>query len=217
MQRVASQKIEYLKLQTVFLTHLHSDHTLDLVTLLQINDSTPLIARKTPLNIYGCEGTGAWFDTLMLAFPGIYPSTYELSITEFGKSQWNWEGFSISTILTKHTDNSIAFRFNLADGSFVYTGDATLTEELIEFCTGVDLLICECSFPAGWETIDHMNSDTLGDLAEGAKPKHLVVTHRYPPAISCDIREEIGRKFKGKITLAVDGSKFHLERTEGLE
>ncbi|MHC1783614.1 MAG: MBL fold metallo-hydrolase [Anaerolineaceae bacterium] len=210
LQRAALHNVDYLELRNIFLTHLHPDHTLDLVSLLQINESTPEVIRTTPLDIFGCSGTMSWFDSLMVAFPGLYPSTYSLSISEFGKARRNWEDFQVTTMLTHHTDSSLAYRFDHPEGSFVFTGDAIFSDELSQLCSGVDLLISECSFPADWKTTEHMNSETVGYLAKCANPKHLVLTHLYPPAINTNIKMEIAKQYQGEITMALDGAKFLL-------
>src|SRR5512133_2189862 len=102
LQRAAQFGVNYLKLDTIFLTHLHSDHTLDLVTFFQVNDSTPNETRLTPLKIYGCLGTKAWYKKIMQAYPGISPISYSLKIKENGQNSWSWGGLKISSILTGH-------------------------------------------------------------------------------------------------------------------
>lgn len=208
ISRAALQGVDYLQLQTIFLTHLHSDHTLDLVTLLQANDSTPGVERRIPLSIYGCVGTREWFDRLMIAYPGVSPSTYPFDIIENGRATWSWSKVQVSSFLTGHTANSLAYRFTEGEGSFVFTGDAVFSEDLIDFCSGVDLLLTECSFPEKYPTRDHLSADQVGILADQAGVRHLAVTHQYPPALAVDIAKQIGRYYSGSLTLARDGSSF---------
>ena len=208
--KAALAGIDYLKLGTVFLTHLHSDHSLDLVTLLQASDSHPIDNRSASFKLIGPLGTKAWYDKLMEVFPGIAPSSYAFEITEMGNSSWLWEEFQISTFLTGHTQTSLAYRFEGGEGSFVYTGDAVFSGALVDFCKNVDLLVCECSFPKGWNTTDHMTADRVGVLANRAAVKHLVVTHRYPPALTVDLSSQIGESFSGPIAIAKDGSAFSI-------
>lgn len=208
LQRAAQFGVEYLGIKTLFLTHHHSDHTLDLVTFLQANDSNPDGTRLAPLQIYGCLGTKAWYEKLMQAYPGISPSSYKLTIAENGQSSWFWSGLKVSTILTGHTETSLAYRFDGQEGSFIYTGDAVFSEELVIFSSNADLLVCECSFPTGWKTTDHMRAAEVGELAQRAGVKQLAVTHRYPPSLRADISFQIGEFYSGRITIAKDGSVF---------
>ena len=45
------------ELKRVFVSHLHSDHVLDLITLLQASNATPGWTREQPLELFGCHGT----------------------------------------------------------------------------------------------------------------------------------------------------------------
>ena len=212
LQKAAQAGIDYINLDTVFLTHLHSDHTLDLITFLQANDSNPTEKRTTPLQVYGCVGTKAWYKKLMEAFPGISPSTYSFAIAEMKQYVWTWRELQVSSILTGHTETSLAYRFEGNEGSFVFTGDAVLSNDLFEFCANADLLICECSFPSGWVSQDHMTADKVGLLAKTAAVKHIAVTHQYSPALAVDIFSQIAESYSGKITIAKDGSSFAIEK-----
>ena len=209
LYKAAQQGLDYFHLQTIFLTHLHSDHTLDLVTLIQANESTPGVNNRKPLGIFSCSGTREWFEKLMIAFPGISPS-YSFSIFEKGQNTWDWADLHVSTFLTGHTDNSLAYRFDGKDGSFVFTGDAVFSEGLIDFCSGADLLISECSFPEGQRNPEHLSANQVGILAEKACVHHLAITHQYPASLAVDLAKQIGRQYSGKLTLAHDGSSFSL-------
>ena len=125
-------------------------------------------------------------------------------IIGFGKS------FRVSSFLTGHTENSLAYRFEDQNSSFVFTGDTIYSDGLVQFCENTDLLISECSFPAGWKTDDHMTADLVGLLSKKAKVKQLVFTHQYPPAHDVDIKSQIGEFYQGKITEAKDGASFTL-------
>ena len=93
LQRSVKSGVDFMKLQTIFLTHLHSDHTLDLITFLQANGSNFTGARSLPLQIYGCIGTKNWYDKVMVAFEGIAPISYSLDVIENGQNNWVWEEF----------------------------------------------------------------------------------------------------------------------------
>src|SRR5512143_1075017 len=62
LARLAAAGIDYRDLDHLFLTHHHSDHTLDLVTLLQDYDSTPGWVRRKPFHLIGCRGTQAFYE-----------------------------------------------------------------------------------------------------------------------------------------------------------
>lgn len=146
----------------------------------------------------------------MQIYPGISPHNYELQIREMVDGKFELNDVVISTTLSGHTRDSICYRFDTPEGSVVYTGDCVASVSLDQFCSNVDLLICECSFPAGWPTSDHMNADAAGKLAARANVKMLVATHLYPPAAEVDLQAQIHQYFTGPVSIAQDGSKYLL-------
>jgi len=214
VHQAAAAGVDPLQLETIFLSHLHSDHTLDLVTLIQNNDSTPGFERAAPLNLYGCLGTRRLYENLMSAYPGMSPRTYELHICELAEDQFEWNGIQVSTTHSGHTADSICYRFDSPQGTLVYTGDCAAEAPLSSFCADADVLICECSFPSGWAACDHMNADSAGKLAAGARVKRLIITHLYPPAAQVDLAAQIRQYFAGPVLIARDGDSFSLNKAE---
>jgi ribonuclease BN (tRNA processing enzyme) len=211
VHKAASCGVDLFSLQHIFLTHLHSDHTLDLVTFIQMNDSTPRRQRKTPVHLTGCRGTQAFFEGLMQVYPGIAPSSYALHIRELGEERFEQGGIQISTAYSHHTPVSLCYRFDMPEGSLVFTGDCAAGASLEQFCSGVDLLIGECSFPSGYPTADHMNADTLGQLAARSGVKRLVATHLYPAALEVNLADQIHQWYNGPVIIAQDGLRLELK------
>ena len=76
---------------------------------------------------------------------------------------------------------------------------------------GCDLLVCECSLPREMGIPEHLTPEQCGELAAAAAPKHLALTHFYPPVENVDIRHVVGVRYAGPVTLAVDGWHFDFE------
>jgi ribonuclease BN (tRNA processing enzyme) len=205
ISRLATAGFSTDLIDTLLLTHLHPDHTLDLATLMQIFDSAPNARRSNPFHIIGCRGTQDFYERLLGLYPAITPETYTVDVREVFRDEFKCGGLKIRCVPTGHTPVSVAYRIEDGKHSVVYSGDAVKNGELCSLSSGADVLICECSFPAGWETPDHMNADGVGRLVKQAGVKKLVVTHRYPPALAVDIRSQIQKHFDGDIVLAVDG------------
>lgn len=195
-------------LDTLLITHLHSDHTLDLATLLQVFDSTPNPRRIRPFKIIGCHGTQEYYSRLLEAYPSISPESYKVKVTEVGKSQFMIGDLHLRSALSGHTPSSVGYRFVESGSVFVYSGDAVPHSDLDTLSANADVLVCECSFPAGWDTPDHMNADMVGMLAERAGVKKLIITHRYPPALEVDLKAQIQKYYSGNVVLAEDGMRF---------
>jgi ribonuclease BN (tRNA processing enzyme) len=208
MARLASAGVSYRELEYVFLTHLHSDHTLDLATFLQINDSTPGWTRTRPIHLTGCRGTQHFFDQLMQVYPGIAPQAYAMDIRELATERIAFDGWIIETARTGHTGSSIAYRIQADGRVIVYTGDAKENAELARIARDADVFVCECAFPTGYPTNDHMTADAVGRVAQTARVRKLVLNHLYPPALEVDIVTQVHALFDGEIIVAVDGMQM---------
>ena len=199
-------QIDYL-----FLSHLHPDHTLDLITLLQVFNSAPETVRQKKFTIIGCRGCNEFLLHIYDLYPDVFPSGYSLEIREVYRDEFLLGDLRVQSGPTAHTESSVAFRMEEGGRSLVYSGDASRQGELTQLACGVDLLISECSFPAGWQTEDHLNADEIGLIAQKSNAKSLVVTHLYPPALRVDLLSQIHQHYQGKAQIAVDGLRLSLE------
>jgi len=89
----------------------------------------------------------------------------------------------------------------------VYTGDATESAELVRLARDADVFVCECAFPSGYPTTDHLTADAVGRIARAANVKRVVLTHLYPPALDVDIAAQVLAEYAGEIIVAVDGTR----------
>ena len=70
-------------------------------------------------------------------------------------------------------------------------------------------MVCECSLPATMAIREHLTPEQCGTLAGRAQPRHLVLTHFYPPVEQVDIEAAVAASFAGRVTLARDG--WHID------
>jgi ribonuclease Z len=160
--------IPYSKLDKVFLTHLHGDHTSDLITMYTFG---PCQDRKTPLKIWGpsgniaSEGTAAFCTNLInlmkwheLSFSfeqtGYGPGNdgYDINCTELDWKTtgiaYNQNGVTITHFPAAHTRNgSISYRLDWNGLSMVFSGDTKPNDYMIANAQGVDVLIHEMVVP----------------------------------------------------------------------
>ncbi len=162
----ASLKLPVNKLNKVFLTHLHADHTGDVITL---SGSYAKVGRADgPISLWGPSGTEprlgtrhfvesieealAW-DTQAGRGP-INPDSMKIVVSEFDFSQnqvvYEENGVKISSFPVVHAlSGAVGYRIDFADLSFVYSGDTCACWPLVRACEGgVDLLVHECFPPA---------------------------------------------------------------------
>lgn len=205
LPRLQRAGVSYRELHLLLLTHLHPDHTLDLVTLLQANNATPGWRRTDPLRVIGPRGTRRFIERLYQAFEGISPEAYELRVDELLESQHDVDGWHLESARTGHTESSLAYRLEAEDSSIAFSGDAAEVKSIGRVARGADLLVCECSFPEGAGTSDHLTPRQAGEAARQGGVKRLLLSHLYPLTLQHDLVREAGAVFEGTVEVAQDG------------
>ncbi len=218
------------RLSRVFLTHLHTDHTLGLPDLLL----TPwVLERKVPLHVFGPGGTASMVSHIRAAFaadvearleglepanptghearveevePGLVYEDENVRVTAFPVSHGYWE-------------QAFAYRFETPDRVIVISGDTAPTRAVVEACRGCDILVHEVYSQAGFEGRDpvwqeyhagsHTSGPALGRLAADADPGLLVLTHQLlwgatPQELVAEVRSE----FSGPVAYGRDLDVF---------
>lgn len=211
LSRLESAGFTLTQLHHLLLTHFHPDHTLDLATLLQVFNYAPGAERRLPFTITACPGIEDFYRRMLELYPELFPLSYELKLKQVFQDVFSIGRLKIRCAPTGHTPESIAYRLEDGRHSLVYSGDASPRGELVLLADKADLLVCECSFPAGWETEDHLNAETAGVIAQQAGVKSLVLTHTYPPAQAVDLVAQVQKFYAGAVRLAVDGMQLKLE------
>ncbi|MEJ2264044.1 MAG: ribonuclease Z [Anaerolineales bacterium] len=203
--RMAAHGVSYQELDVVLITHLHPDHVLDLLTLLQANNATPGWSRQKSLTIIGCQGIQTFLEAQFRLFDGLEPETYSLKIYEMGAELINFESWNVTSVFSMHTPASLAYRISHQGKALVYSGDAASPDNLTHLAREASLLLCECSLPRGWETADHLSPQQIGILAQKARVERVVLTHRYPQSIEADVVSDVKAYFDGEVMAAIDG------------
>jgi len=206
LARLAAAGVSYRRIRRVFVSHLHSDHVLDLVTLLQASNATPGWTREEPLELVGCHGLGTFVESITRLFDGTAPENFPIRITEMGNERRQFEGWTLETALTQHTPESIGFRVEADGATVVYSGDAVECPALRNLARDATVFVCECSFPRGWHTCDHVTADGAGRMAQTANARRLVLSHLYPPAQEADVAGQARAEYEGEVVVAVDGT-----------
>jgi len=139
----------------VFLTHLHSDHVIDLPELYLYPWASQ--GRTTPFEVWGPDGTKAMMQNLQKAFafdirirrdvdekfPGNGIKVIATDIREGIVYQAN--GVKVTAFLVDHgpVKPAYGYRVEYRQHSIVLSGDTRPSENLVKFAKGADLLIHE--------------------------------------------------------------------------
>jgi len=204
--RAARFGVQVQDLDGVILSHLHPDHTGDLVPLL-FAFRNPEWARSKPLWLWGPPGLAQHLGALESVYGSwIEPLGYERRVAELFESVVSVGSWQLKTVPVRHGLPAIACALIDSEGrKLVYSGDTEPCEELISLAAGADLLILECSFPEGRVSPGHLTPGQAGRIAARAGAKRLVLTHFYPACRGHDVAGACAKTYRGEITMAWDG------------
>jgi ribonuclease BN (tRNA processing enzyme) len=189
--------LEMPKLTHVFITHLHSDHTLGLPDLM----FTPWVMfRSEPLHVFGPPGTEHMVHALQEAYrddvenrtqgkqphepgwtaiakdvqPGVIYQDANVKVTAFKVPHTGWK-------------SAYGYTFETKDRTVVVSGDCTPNEEIVRQCNGCDVLVHEVYSMKAFAKIEpqwqryhaqsHTSTKELAEIAKRAHPKLLVLSH----------------------------------------
>ena len=155
----------------------------------------------------GCPGTQSLYEGLLRVYPTVKPRSFEFDIREVDAARLMFNGWIIETAQSGHTATSIAYRIEARGKAIMYTGDAKENPALVQIARDADVFVCECAFPRGYPTDDHMTADAVGRAAHAARAKRVVLNHLYPPALEVDIAAQVRAEYAGEIIIAVDGTR----------
>jgi ribonuclease BN (tRNA processing enzyme) len=197
--------LEPTNLRIAFLTHLHADHTLGLADLIL----TPwIMGRKEPLELYGPVGTRDMVRHILEAYDsdiktrteGLEHSNrtgYKVNVHEITPGVvYKDANVTVKAFNAYHgsPQNTFGYRFEAPDRVIVISGDATPKSDVLQNCSGCDVLIHEVYTQASFDKVSpewkqyreafHTSARQLAEIANKAKPKLLVLYHRANPG--CD-------------------------------
>ena len=205
LRQCARAGYSYKDIDRVFYSHLHPDHTIDMVPLLFATKYTPGFERTRPLSFYGPVGFKSFFNQYVRLFnEEIIRGEYELSVEEITERDLSIGRLTVKSAAMAHTENAIGYRFEYENKSLVYSGDTDVCDGIIDLASEADLLILECSFPDDQKIMGHLTPTEAGQIASLAGAKRLVLTHLYPPVDENKIKQTAQKQFAGDITIAFD-------------
>jgi ribonuclease Z len=229
-QRMAQAGISGRDIDAVLLTHLHSDHIID---LFQLVISSWHQGRDRPQRVFGPPGTYNYVDGLVSLWQTEMeqrieherrPSALALQteVTEIKPGEAVAFGaMRVRAVEVDHKPvrHAYGFVFETDEARLVISGDTRPCDALTEAARGADLLLHEVFVHHEMkvaqgvrtaETIDrvasyHTLSSDVGKVAARAGAKWLALTHFVPPDCDTDaLAKEIAADFDGKITMGED-------------
>ena len=229
-QRLLGAGCPGAELDAVLLTHLHSDHVVDLYQLIV---SSWHQGRERPQRIFGPAGTRAFAEATMAVWRREReqrivwerrPSTaaLELEVVEFEEGVvFEQDGLRIFAFEVDHrpVQPAFGFRFETPGCRVALSGDTAVCDNLVAWAKDVDLLVHECFIheemlarrggraDPGLENVAayHTLSSEVGKVAQRAGARLLVLNHFVPVEFDRDaLLREVTADFAGPVVIGED-------------
>lgn len=217
-------------LHRILLTHLHSDHVMDLGHLLI---TRWILGQNAPLRLWGPAGTKRHVEKALDLLDWDIEVRRE-HMEERGRPEVAVREIDEGDVLTlgevrvtafrvEHgpVDPAFGFRFDAGDRAVVISGDTRPSDNLIRHAREVDVLIHECTDATktswvpgcGWPTREakvaalasyHTQPDQVGKVAARAGVKTLVLYHLMPGSGAAELAAAAAGDFAGKVVVGED-------------
>lgn len=164
LRQLVAGHVGYLQIGSVFLTHLHDDHTGDLAALLSFQWTN---GKTTPTDVYGPFGTASMVEAAV----SFFHANVEIRTVDEGRSvdavrQFHGHDATAATpqvifkddkitvtavqnthyparSLARMPDRSFAYRFDTPHRSIVFSGDTAYSQNLVTLAHNADVFVCE--------------------------------------------------------------------------
>jgi len=228
-RRVAAAGIHVSKITHLFLTHLHSDHTIGYPDVIL----TPgVIGRSEPLEVFGPKGILEMTNNIMEAYKldiqerldGLEPANPNGYIIHSHETieglVYSNDTVRVEAFRVNHgTLDSFGYKFTLPDRVVVISGDTALSGNLIQYAKGCDILIHEVYSAEGlknrtkdwreYHSSVHTSTIDLAKIANEVKPKLLILYHQlFMGRSDEDMVKEITAHYDGLVKSGKDLDEF---------
>ena len=239
-QRMAQAGIKGSEIDAVLLTHMHSDHIVD---LFQLVISSWHQGRDKPMRVFGPSGTYRYVDGMVSLWQNEMeqrilherrPSAVALQTEVIEMTPDEVVEFGAMRVRAVEVDHkpvrhAYGYVFETNEAKLAISGDTRPCDALIEAVRGADLLLHEVFVHHAMKAVDgvrtaetidqvasyHTLSSDVGKVAAKAGVKWLALTHFVPPDCDTDaLHKEVSADFSGKITMGEDLMTLNVESGE---
>ena len=226
-QRIRQEHLSFVKIEAVFISHIHGDHCFGLFGLLS---TMSLYHRVAPLHIFGPQNLGPIIKFYLSYFGQdlgyeivFHPITAKSPVVIAGVPAMTTKNVTVTAFPLNHKMDCYGYRFDeivtprrnpWKPRSYAYVSDTAPFPELASYVKDVDLLYHEATYPAGMEDkaqqYYHSTSLQAARCARDAGARQLIIGH-YSSRIKdiSSLAEECREIFPESFTVN-DGDIFEI-------
>ena len=219
------QRIDYVDVDAVVISHLHADHFLDLVPYSYALTYAP---RQQPVPVDRWPGTDCPPARSSTCRPGRRSCSAAWSgLGQRGPDRERVRAARVRPVdeieigpiriafqPVPHFTETFAMSISSTNGSgrIVYGADSSPTEALAEFARDADLMLVEATLPRPERTgmRGHLTPEEAGGHAKGAAAKRLLLVHISDELDADWARDEAAEAFGGPVEVAREGAVFEV-------
>ncbi|MGH3368966.1 MAG: MBL fold metallo-hydrolase [Nocardioidaceae bacterium] len=200
------------ELDAVWLSHLHADHTIDLLNAYYALAFGHLPARA-PVPVYAPSGLAEQLAGFF-AQPNaeFLSSVLDIQVLEDGHELSVGE-LTLTSRTVEHGCEAYGARVVAGGRTLVYSGDCAPCPALDVLAAQADVLLCEADVDKPVEPQVHHTPEDAGQLARRAGVGRLVVTHVGPTLTPAEATARAAAAFGGPTSTAAEGDKPPVQRT----
>lgn len=210
LSRMVEAGVDPLSLDRFLVTHLHADHTSELVALLFALRHGRSGARAVEL--VGPPGLSDLVDRIVEAWPSTAPD-YPLRIQETEGGPVVDDVVRVTAGGVHHGDHP-ALGYRVEDAStgrtFAFTGDSGPGPRLSGLVAGVDLLVAECGDGLEPGRGRHLDADSLVELVLDAGVGRVAVLHIDPRHGRNAVLEKLRERLGTRLLAGEDGLRIRV-------
>lgn len=194
-------------LDAIWISHLHADHSADLLTAyyaLLFAD-----VDRGPVPLFGPPGIADRLAGFLTNGPRRSPVESAFEITELHDDHRTAVGtLSLTTRAVRHGIPAFGVRIEADGASLTYSGDTAPCPSLVELARDTDVLLCEAESAEKTPDTAHHTPEDAGDTATAANAGRLIVTHVGRFLTPQEAVTRASSRYRGPVEHAVPGATF---------